>query len=39
MSTPERQSSVPEFELPNVGVGPDPLSMAEAASISDFAVL
>jgi peroxiredoxin Q/BCP len=39
MSTPEAQSSVPEFELQNVGVGPDPLSLAEVASVSDFAVL
>jgi peroxiredoxin Q/BCP len=36
MSTLE---TVPEFELPNVGVGPDPLSLAEVADVSDFAVL
>jgi len=27
------------FELPNVGVGPDPLSLAEISAVSDFAVL
>lgn len=36
MSTLE---TVPAFELPNVGVGPDPLSLAEVADVSDFAVL
>jgi peroxiredoxin Q/BCP len=29
----------PDFELPNVGVGPDPLSLTEVAAASDFAVL
>jgi peroxiredoxin Q/BCP len=36
MSTLE---TVPAFELPNVGVGPDPLSLAVVADVSDFAVL
>jgi peroxiredoxin Q/BCP len=38
MSTLEFQS-VPDFELPNVGVGPDPLSLADVADVSDFAVM
>jgi peroxiredoxin Q/BCP len=29
----------PEFELPNVSVGPDPLSLSEVAEMVDFAVL
>lgn len=29
----------PDFELPNVGVGPDPLSLTDVAAASDFAVL
>lgn len=28
-----------DFELPNVGVGPDPLSLADVTDASDFAVL
>lgn len=31
--------TIPEFELPNVGVGPDPLSLADIVTASDFAVL
>jgi peroxiredoxin Q/BCP len=29
----------PEFELPNVGVGPDPLSLARIGERADFAIL
>lgn len=29
----------PEFELPNVGVGPDPLSLEAVTDVVDFAVL
>jgi len=29
----------PEFELPNVGVGPDPLTLADIRERADFAVL
>ena len=36
---PDNTHTVPEFELPNVGVGPDPLSMADIAAAADFAVL
>jgi len=31
--------AIREFELPNVGVGPDPLSMADVIAAADFAVL
>lgn len=31
--------SVPEFELRNVGVGPDPLSFSTVADLVDFAIL
>jgi len=34
-STPLRGDGVPNFELPNVGAGPDPFSLAAAASDSD----
>jgi peroxiredoxin Q/BCP len=30
---------VPPFELPNVGVGPDPLSLAQIGDQADFAIL
>lgn len=36
---PSNIHAVPEFELPNVGVGPDPLSMADVVGTADFAVL
>ena len=38
MSTASTKETL-SFELPNVGVGPDPLSLAEIAAVSDFAVL
>jgi len=41
MSTDHPDSGViaPDFELPNVGVGPDPLSLEHAVQEVDFAVL
>ena len=41
MSTdrPESEVIAPDFELPNVGVGPDPLSLEGVAEKVDFAVL
>jgi len=36
---PSNSHAVPEFELRNVGVGPDPLSMADVVGAADFAVL
>jgi len=42
MSSPDRPDSAavaPDFELPNVGVGPDPLSLDWVVETVDFAVL
>jgi len=39
MSVLDDAESVPDFELPNVGVGPDPLSLSEVDGATDFAVL
>ena len=33
------ESRPPEFELPNVGIGPDPLSLARIGERADFAIL
>ena len=33
------ETATPSFELPNVGVGPDPLSLAQITETADFAVL
>jgi len=36
---PTDEVRVPRFELPNVGVGPDPLSLAQIGDRADFAIL